>query len=163
MNPWLDFFAVVSVQFFFFMFLAYRKRAFNEITLGLVGRSVAAGLIFGIAFDLAVGKYLGVFEYALRFEPLFLVLNGALSYGLWMLTIRLLRDESFLSFFAWTIAIGAVYEIADYLYPVWTWTFGGGFLFQESIVLLAAYCGLAMLAAFVATYATRTTFRAFRA
>ncbi len=161
MSPWANFLAVVCVQLLFFLFLAYRKRAFKKVTPGLLVRSVALGVVFGIAFDLLVGKYLGVFDYALHFDPLFLAINGGLSYGLWILTVQLLQAERFLSFFAWTIAIGAAYEIADYFYPVWAWSFGGGFLYQESIVILAAYCGLALLAAFAVSRTTRIRFRAF--
>ena len=162
LNPWIDFFAVIGIQLLFFLFLAYEKKAVKKITLPLIIKSIIVGVIFGIAFDLVAGKYLGIFRYALHFDPLFLVINGGLSYGLWLLTVQLLQSERFLPFCAWTIAIGSVYEVANHFYPVWQWTFGGSFLYQESVVILAAYCGLAMLAALAASLMTQTRFRAFK-
>jgi hypothetical protein len=158
MSPWSNFFVVICAQLLFFLFLAHRKQAFKVITPSLVIKSVVAGVVFGIAFDLVVGKYLGIFSYFLHFDPVFLVINGALSYGLWILTMQLLKSERLLSFLSWTIVIGFAYEVVNHFYPVWSWTFGGSFLYQESIVILAGYCGLAILTAFVLAFTTRPKF-----
>lgn len=162
MSSWTNFLVVICMQLLFFLFLAHKKRAFKQITLGLLVKSVVLGAVFGIAFDLLVGKYLGIFSYALHFDTLFLIINGVLSYGLWVLTVQLLQSERFLSFCAWTIAIGLVYEVTNRFYPVWSWTFSGSFLYQESVVILAAYCGLGILTALAASLTMQTQFRAFK-
>lgn len=162
MNPWADFAAVIFVQLLAFLFLAYKKQAFKRVTLSLIAKSAVLGVVFGIVFDLAIGKYLGVFDYALHFGVLFLIINGGLSYGLWILTIQLLQNERFLAFCGWTIAIGLVYEIANYFFTVWIWTFDGSFLYREAVVIFAAYCGLAILAALASTISTKMRYRAFR-
>jgi hypothetical protein len=131
-TSWVNFLVVVSVQLLFFLFLAHKKKALKKITPDLLVKSLIAGAVFGIAFDLVVGEYLGIFNYALHFDPLFLIINGALSYGLWILTVQLLQREHLLAFCAWTIAIGFVYEVVNYFYPVWSWTFSGSFLYQET-------------------------------
>ena len=161
MSPLISFSVVICTQLLFFLFLAHKKRAFKKITPHLVLKGVTAGVLFGMSFDLLVGKFLGICSYALGFGPLFLIINGALSYGLWLLTLWLLRESNLLSFCAWNIALGLVYEIANYFFPVWSWTFGGSFLYQESIIILVMYCGGAMLVAYVSTIATHTKFRAF--
>jgi hypothetical protein len=161
MNPWINFFVVICVQLLFFLILLYQKRTFKTITPGLILKSVAAGVVFGMAFDLLVGRYLGIFSYALHFQPLFLVINGTLSYGLWFLTLWLLQSERFLSFCGWNIALGLVYEVTNHFYPVWSLTFGGSFLYQASMVILVEYCGLALLVAFVASLTKQAQFRAF--
>ena len=152
---------IICVQLLVFLVIAHKKRILKKITPRHIVISSALGVAFGIAFDLLVGRYLGIFDYVLGFHPLFLFVNGALSYGLWFLTIQLLQSERFLSFCGWTIAIGLVYETANYFFPVWAWTFDGSFLFQESVVILAAYCGLAILAAVTASLTTQARFRAF--
>lgn len=83
------------------------------------------------------------------------------SYGIWMLTVQLLQHEHLLAFCGGVISIGFIYEVTNYFFPVWAWTFGGSFLYQEVVVILAGYCGLAMLMALFASLVTRTRFRAF--
>jgi hypothetical protein len=162
MSPWGNFVVVVCAQFLVFLLLAYKKRAAQKITPRLVVINSAVGLVFGIALDLFAGKYLGNFSYALHFDPVFLIINGLLSYGLWILTLQLLRQNTFLSFYAWTVSVGFVYEVANYFYPVWSWTFGGGFWYQESIVVIVVYSGGAMLIAFTESLTTRAKFHAFK-
>jgi hypothetical protein len=161
MSPWSNFIVVICAQLVIFLFLAYKKKATLKIRPRIVLKSIAVGTVFGIAFDVVVGKYLGIFNYVLHFDPLFLIINGALSYGLWILTIQLLQSERFISFCTWSIGIGLVYEIVNYFYPVWIWTFGGSFLYQESLVIFIAYCGLAILAALTASFTMKTPFKAF--
>jgi hypothetical protein len=149
MNPWINFLVVICMQFLFFLLLLYKLRAFKKITCGLLIKSVVAGVLLGVTFDLLVGKYLGIFSYILHLGLPFLILNGALSYGLWILTLQLLQSECPLSFCVWTSATGLVYEVVNYFYPVWFWTFNGSFLFQEVIVIFVGYCGGALLLRFL--------------
>jgi hypothetical protein len=161
MSPWASFLAIIAMQFAVFLALAYKKSAHVSLTKRIVVMGIVAGALFGIAFDLIVGQYLGIFNYHLGFELPFLLVNGALSYGLWMLTVLLLQRDRLIAFCGRVIFIGFVYEVSNYFFPVWAWTFGGSFLYQEGVVIIAGYCGLAALMALVATFATKTRFRAF--
>lgn len=145
MISWVNFFIVICAQFLVFLFVAHKEKLVTKIRPVHIVQSVLLGIVFGVAFDLLVGRYLGIFTYALQFDPLFLVVNGALSYGIWMLTIYCIQSNRILSFCAWTIGIGLFCELANYFFPVWSWTFGGSFWYQEAVVILVAYCGLGIL------------------
>ncbi len=106
------------------------------------------------------GRYLGIFGYGMDLGPAFLIVNGALSYGLMIATVLLLRSESFLRFYLWTVVLGIVYELVNHFYPVWFWTFNSNFLYQEIVLVFAAYCGLALL---IAVMLSLTTHRYFPA
>lgn len=145
MSHWTNFLVVISAQLVLLLLLAYSKQGLKKITFTFVLQSLFLGIVAGIIFDLVVGKYIGIFDYALDFTPMFLVLNGALSYGIWILTIRMLQSERLLQFFVWTVLIGLIYEVVNYFFRVWYWTFEGSFLYQEAVVIFVAYCGLGLL------------------
>lgn len=145
MSHWTNFLVVISAQLVLLLLLAYSKQGLKKITFTFVLQSLFLGIVAGIIFDLVVGKYIGIFDYALDFTPMFLVLNGALSYGIWILTIRILQSERLLQFFVWTVLIGLIYEVVNYFFRVWYWTFEGSFLYQEAVVIFVAYCGLGLL------------------
>lgn len=160
MEPWLDFFIIIGLQLLLLLFIAFQKRAFREITPYLLAHIALQGIVFGVMFDLLIGKYAGVFDYALGFGPLFLIINGALSYGLWIATIFLLRPERFFRFYLSTISIGGLYEFANYFFPVWTWKFSSNFLSQEALVIFVAYCGLSLPTALLLSLTMKARFRA---
>ena len=145
MSHWTNFLVVISAQLVLLLLLAYSKQGLKKITFTFVLQSLFLGIVAGIIFDLVVGKYIGIFDYALDFTPMFLVLNGALSYGIWILTIHILQSERLLQFFVWTVLIGLIYEVVNYFFRVWYWTFEGSFLYQEAVVIFVAYCGLGLL------------------
>lgn len=142
---WTDFLAVITIQWALFAGVALVRRTPVRRAAGILLGSIALGAVFGIAFDLVVGKTLGVYTYRAGFALPFLVINGALSYGALCATVWLVRRERFWRFYLITTAVGAAYELANRLFPVWSWTFAGSPLAQEAIVILAAYCALALL------------------
>ena len=162
MSPWINFLVVICTQLLFFLLLAYQKRAFKEITPGVIVKNIGAGVVLGMMSDLFIGKYLGILNYVLGFHLLFLIMNGALAYGLWFLTLRLLRSESVLSFLVWNTVIALIYEVVNHFYPVWQWTFEGSFLHKASMILIVGYWGPALLVALIATLVTQVKFPAFR-
>lgn len=141
-----DFVVIVAVQAALLWFVAHRLGMTHEVRAPLLKRAALLGLVFGVAFDLLVGRFAGVFGYVLGWNPVFLALNGMLSYGLWIATIALLRNMPLRSFWKWTAALGAAYEAANYVFPVWQWTFGPVFV-EEAVVIALAYTGLALLTA----------------
>lgn len=145
MGNWAHFFAVVSVQCLFCVLVLSRSQISRKISASFVSSSLIAGIVFGVPFDLFFGKYLGVFRYVSGFVFPFLIVNGALSYGLMILTVRFFDTKSFLRFYAWTVALGIVYELVNYVFPVWLWQFSGGFAYREGVVIFAAYGGLSLL------------------
>ncbi|MFM2330964.1 MAG: hypothetical protein RLZZ26_471 [Candidatus Parcubacteria bacterium] len=161
MEHWLNFSVVVGVQLLFFLFVAYQKSAWRAITPKLVVQGVCVGTLFGVFFDVLVGKYLGVFSYALGFSLSFLIVNGALSYGLTVITIALLKPESFLRFYVWAVALGVVYEIANHLHPVWFWMFSSDVVYREAVVVFAAYPGLALLIAAASFWIQKPTYTGY--
>lgn len=162
MSHWTNFLIVIFAQLVLLLLLAHWKQGLKKITLPFVLQSMALGTVAGIVVDLVVGKYIGIFGYALGFTPVFLIFNGAFSYGLWILTIRTLQPECLLPLCAWTIIIGLVYEVVNYFFRVWYWTFGSTFLCQEAIVIFVAYCGLGLLTALWLSITTKEKFRALR-
>lgn len=153
-----DFAIMIFVQAVLLWFVAHRRGMVRELNVSFFKRTAIFGICFGVPFDLVIGSHAGVFEYVLGFNLVFLVVNGALSYGLWAATIMLLRNVSLLLFWKWTATIGAAYEIANYFFPVWRWTFGSAFV-EEMVVIAAAYTGLALLIVVALTLTTRLRFK----
>ncbi len=139
----INFSIVIVIQLLFFIVHAYFvKELKNTGRYLLLGALV--GIPFGIAFDLAVGLYTGIFTYTIGFPLWFLIINGLLSYGFMIANVFLLHNHTVHHMFIWSALLGVVYEITNYFFPVWEWTFGTP-LFEYSIVILAAYFGLAWL------------------
>lgn len=159
MSDWVHFFIVIAVQFLFFIVLARRYKERDPVRIFL--RSALLGLVFGVVFDLVFGQYLNLFGYSLGFGPFFLLVNGALSYGLMIATVWLCRRDTFFAFYKQTVYIGIVYESINYLSSVWSWSFMTNGVLQELVVLCAAYFGLASLMAVSIRLMTKTTFRYF--
>ena len=113
----------------------------------------------GISFDLLFGKYLGIFDNILGFGPKFLLINAVMSYGLMMTTIWLLRSEQFFMFYAWTICVGVIYEFINYFFPVWSWKFTENFVYQELVLIFAAYFSLAVLLSIILSLTTGARFK----
>jgi len=139
----INFSIVIVVQLLFFV-----AHAFFVKELKNVGRYLLLGAIvgvpFGIAFDLMVGLYTGIFTYTIGFPFWFLVLNGFFSYGFMIANVFLLHNHTVRHMFIWSTLLGLVYELINYLFPVWEWTFGAN-LFEYAVVVFAAYFGLAWM------------------
>mgnify|MGYP003395468573 CR=1 FL=1 len=156
MNPWANLTIVIGTQLLIFLFIYYRreKKHLSEILF----KSLIMGICFGIPFDLIFGKYLGIYDYVLGFGLIFLFVNGLASFGLWIATVWLLRSRSFSHFCYSTICIGMIYELTNYFFPVWSWQFAGSFIYQELVVIIALYFGLAILVAILISLTTKQRF-----
>jgi hypothetical protein len=159
MNLWANFVAVVLIQTMFFVYLAKREKNAGEARIGRVLIALVLGVVFGVVIDLFLGAYVGIFGYHLGTTPVFLFLNGAFSYGVMIATVFLLRKKSFIHFYGWTIALGLVYEAANFFFPLWFWTFSKNALYTEVVLIFAAYCGLSMMMAVFLRVFTGTSFR----
>jgi hypothetical protein len=161
MEMWVDFALLIAIQVGFLLFVAYKKEAFAELRPGFLAKSALIGLVFGVAFDLIFSWYLQIFGYHLGLKPEFIILNGLLSYGVMAANVLLLRNERILRFYAWAVAIGVVYELANYVFPVWYWEFTDTFLYEQAVLIFAAYFGLALMMLLSTAIVTRTRFKLF--
>lgn len=139
----INFLIVISIQLIFFIIHAFlvgeQKNIGRYLLLGTL-----VGLPFGIAFDLIVGLYAGVFTYTIGFPFYFLILNSALSYGFMLANVFLLQNYNVSRLFTWSVLLGLVYESSNYFFPVWEWTFSLPWV-EYGVVIFAAYFGLAWI------------------
>jgi hypothetical protein len=146
-DPWSSFIVVISVQFLLFLLHAYYEKRLADVPR-ILGWSILIGVVFGIAFDLAIGKFLGLYFYELGFGLTFLTLNGAFSYGLMQANTLLMERAGVFHFYIWTLIVGIVYEITNSFFRVWTWDFSTPFL-EVVAVHLVGYIGLAVCMALI--------------
>lgn len=144
MQSWLAYAVVIVVQVVLLLLVAYRRRSLRGLGRVIV-TSIPLGIALGVATDLILGAHLGVYGYYLPMSPMFLIINGALAYGLMTATVRLIPLEPFLSFCAWALLICAVYELANLVFPVWYWSFFESMLVMELLGIAAIYCGGALI------------------
>lgn len=146
-EAWLHFGVVIFVQFLLFIICAFHEKRLSD-ALRILGWGVLIGIAMGLSFDLVLGKFFGFSSYALGFGAPFLIVNGALSYGLFVGTILLLQRVRLVPFYIWTIGIVVVYEITNHFFRVWTWKFALPPI-EYLIVLSAGYFGGAILVAII--------------
>ncbi len=159
---WLNFAVVVCVQLGT-LSLVVREQGDARAWKGRqLTTALAVGLIFGIAFDLVFGKLFGVFSYALGFTPLFLVMNGIFSYGVFFVTVRALHRASRTAFYAWSVGMAFLYELTNAAFPVWSWQFASSALRKELVAIFVLYGALMVPAALVLEAVTGVRFRIFR-
>ncbi len=144
-NHWFSFAVVILVQLLLFIVHAWYEKRLKEVPR-VLGISLLVGIPFGIAFDLIVGKFVGLYSYELGFSLFFLTINGALSYGLMQANAVLMEKVHFGHFYLWTIGVGLVYEVTNYYFRVWNWEFSTP-LIETLIVHGLGYIGLATLMA----------------
>ena len=119
-EAWLNFAIVIFIQFLVFIAYAYYAKKLSKVPQTLI-KGILIGMIFGLLFDLVFGKLLGFHSYVLGFGTSFLILNAAISFGLFSANILLLERIQFPYFYIWTIFIMAIYEITNLFFPVWNW------------------------------------------
>jgi hypothetical protein len=139
----INFSVVIGIQLLFFIIHAFLVNEQKNIVKYLV-LGALAGLPFGILFDLIVGLHIGIFTYPVGFPLWFLIINGIFSYGFMIANVFLLHNHTVNHMFLWSAALGLVYEITNYFFPVWEWTFGT-FWLEYGVVIFAAYFGFAWL------------------
>jgi hypothetical protein len=103
------------------------------------------GVPFGICFDLLVGDFLGFYTYTEGFNLSFLFLNGLFSYGFMIANVRLLYHHSLLHTYLWSVCLAIVYEVTNYIFPVWNWTFLSNQTLEYVAVIFVLYVGLTTL------------------
>ncbi len=144
-GAWFDFSIVILVQFLLFIVHAWYEKRLRDVPR-VLGQSFLIGIAFGIPFDLIVGKFFGLYSYELGFGLYFLIINGALSYGLMQANTLLMQRVRLPHFYVWTIVVGLVYEITNYFFRVWTWEFAS-VRTELLIVHSVGYISLAILMA----------------
>ena len=142
---WLNFVIAFLVQLSFFIVHAFYEKKLPDISR-VLGRGVLGGIVLGLLFDLIVGRFFGLWSYTPGFTIFFLILNAALVYGLFVANTLLMQQARIVHFFIWTIAMGAVLDITNLFFHVWTWKFpfvSVGFL----IIFVIGNLGTAVLIA----------------
>ena len=139
----VNFTAVVTIQLLFFVICTIYYKDTNWRSY--LWRGAIVGLIFGLGFDLYVGHYLHLFTYEFGFILPFLIVNGLLSYGTMFAHIFLLKQHSAVELFIPLIIVGAIYEFANFLFPVWEWTFAINSLQEYIYVITIGYTGLGII------------------
>lgn len=114
----------------------------------VLAQGLVIGLPFGLVTDFIWGRLVGVFTYQLGFIPWFLVLNGLFSYGVWMANVLLLRKNSFIHVYLVSVMLAVVYEVANYYWPVWEWTFGVPYV-EYGVVIFILYTSLMWCAVYL--------------
>lgn len=140
---------VISMQTLVFCMLAYKEKVSPKNVRIILLQSFSLGFVFGVPFDLFIGKFVGIFTYTLGFTTSFLLPNGILSYGLWAATVILLAKKKLFSFLLHVSLIAVIYEITNVFFPVWQWTIHP-VLWLEIGIVLFGYFGLALLGALIA-------------
>lgn len=156
-QPLLNFIILVSLQLLFFIVHAWRVGEKDKISQYLV-KGMTIGLPFGVIFDLIVGKYFGLFDYELGYVMWFLVINGIFSYGFMIANVFLLRKHSTIDMYLWSAGLGLTYEVINFFFPVWEFTFATPWI-EYSTVILILYIGLVWLMMAALQYVYKIGFR----
>ncbi len=146
MEHWISFLFLISIQIVLLIALSLliskKKLSCRNLVISLI-----VGVPFGVLFDLFFGEYLMIYSYSLGYDLSFLVVNGFLSFGLMIATILLFDGKKFISFYGYTIFIGLIYEVTNYFFPVWHWTFLDNNLLEYVVVIGFAHTGLSLMMA----------------
>ena len=136
----LSFIVVISVQLFFFVIHAVSVNRKAQV-FAYLRKGMLLGLPFGIVFDLVVGEHFGLFDYQFGYDIRFLIINGIFSYGFMLANVILLHRHSLQHMYFWSVGLAVIYEITNYFFPVWEWTFGSTVM-EYVTVILFLYAGL---------------------
>src|ERR1041384_6100570 len=86
MEQWQSFLVVIAIQLAIFVFGArLRGEGIRKLCKVLAG-AIVLGIIFGSVFDLLLGSLARIFTYTVALTPIFVIVNGAFSYGLALAT-----------------------------------------------------------------------------
>lgn len=146
-SAWFSFSIVIGIQLVLFFIHAWYEGRLRDVPY-MLALGCAIGVVFGIPFDLIVGHYFGLYTYVLGFTFPFLFWNGLLSFGFMQANVLLMEKVGLIHFLLWSMLVGVVYEVTNYLFPVWEWEFGP-IWFEYLAVVCVLYAGLAGLMAVV--------------
>ena len=139
-EAWLNFAIVIFVQFIVFIAYAYYAKKLSKVPR-ILAFGALVGIVFGIPFDLIVGKYFGLYSYVLGFDTLFLVFNWIFLNGLFVANTLLMQRLRIPYFFLGTIALMAIHEIPNYFFRVWTWKFVLPYFEFLLVLSIGYFCG----------------------
>ena len=111
---------IVTIQIGLLLLHAAASSQIHRI-LEYIWKGVAVGIPSGVIFDLIVGKYFGFYSYIIGFELWFLITMGATSYACMVAHIFLLQNWRLYQIVIWATVMAFVCEVANMLFPVWTW------------------------------------------
>lgn len=77
---------VFTFQLIVFVVAAFLRRTPLRVAVRILLLSMVVGLPFGMLFDYTFGYAFGFYEYMLGFGPLFIAVNGAVSFGIMLAT-----------------------------------------------------------------------------
>lgn len=117
MGAWLDFVVVGAAALILFIVCAFSENRYSDIPR-LLFFGILAGIPLGLVSDLVLW---GIYSYPLGYGLLYLIINAAVVYGLFVATVLLLQRVRLLHFLAWIVAMVAVYEVSNYFFPVWAY------------------------------------------
>src|SRR5688572_9178251 len=101
-EAWLNFAVVIFVQALLFIVHGYFAKKLSQVPR-VFGWGVLIGIAVGVPFDLVVEKFFGLHSYTLGFFGLFfLIINAALSYGLFVANTLLMQHARLSYFCLWT-------------------------------------------------------------
>jgi hypothetical protein len=141
----VHFFLVISIQFIFFAIHTYSVGEGRQL-FSYLKKGVILGLPFGVGLDLLFGHTLNLWDYTLGYTWWFLTINGLFSYGFMVANVFLLKHHSLIHMYLWSIGLAIVYEITNYVLPVWEWTFyDNNSLIEYAGVIFIGYAGLTAL------------------
>ncbi|MFZ2886190.1 MAG: hypothetical protein WA021_00035 [Minisyncoccia bacterium] len=119
---WFNFAALMFVQFLVFLgHAAYEKKLADVPRILVLG--ALSGIVPGITCDLLFGKYLGLVSFAFEINPLSLILDAVIGYGLFAANVLLMSRARLLHFCTWMLIVTASFEITNLYFHVWTYAF----------------------------------------
>ena len=133
-EAWVYFAIIAFIQLLIFIIGALYEKRFSEAPR-IIGLGILIGIVFGVPFDLIVGKYFGFYTYTLGFSPIFLFLNWVFLNGFFAANTLLLQRLRLPYFFLGTIFLMIAHEVPNYFFRVWTWQFS--FPVIEHVILLS--------------------------
>lgn len=146
-GAWANFAIVFLVQFVLFIVHAWYEKKLPHMSRILLWGALT-GVVLGPVMDLMFCKFANLCTYTLGFGSFFLILNGALLYGLFAANTLLMEQARFLHFCIWTLTVATVFEVTNLFIPLWTYTFPAPSLEFFAIVTLGNL-GTAFLIAIV--------------
>ncbi|MEX0917175.1 MAG: hypothetical protein WDZ90_01485 [Candidatus Paceibacterota bacterium] len=120
LEPWLNFVVVIFIQLLLLIVYACYKKKLSDVPR-ILGLGIVIGMGVGLLSDLVLGKFFGLWSYALGFSSLPLMLTAVFVYGLFSASILLMQHARLLHFFVLTMIMMVVYETTNYFFRVWSY------------------------------------------
>ncbi len=139
-EPWINFTIIVCIQLLLFIVGACYEKKLSDVPR-IIGLGILIGIVFGIPFDLVMGKYFGLYSYVLGFGTYFLVFNWVFLNGLFASNILLMQRLRLPHFFIGTIVLMIAHEVPNYFFHVWTWQFSFTTIEHVTVLSIGYFVG----------------------